>query len=80
MAAVACMTLPLRLSIILAGTRTQDGRDVDAARTKMRDLARAQIGDAAEIDVFSCRRHGSCQVGQYTRGALGLSPVDGGLA
>jgi hypothetical protein len=56
-------TLPLRLSMVLASTRTQDGRDIDAARREMLQMCRDTKADT--VEVFACKRHGGGLVHVY---------------
>lgn len=64
------ITLPLRLSTVLASAQTQDARDIDASRSEMRALARKVLKEdpsVTTVDVYACERHGGCQLQQYTR-------------
>lgn len=65
----ASITLPARLSRILAGTlrHTPDARDIDAARREMRSLAieharklikRDPLANVPDVEVYACKRYG----------------------
>lgn len=54
------ITLPLRLSTVIATTRTGDAVVLDEARREMRQLALAAARKAgkAMCEVYACERHG----------------------
>jgi hypothetical protein len=68
---MTAITLPARLSRILAGTLkdTPDGRDIDTARREMRELAleharkiikRDPLANVPDVEVYACKRYGGC--------------------
>lgn len=56
-------TLSLADSIIIAGSETPDGRDLDDARRRVRAEVQPVADELGKpIEVYSCRSHGGCIV------------------